>query len=114
MSKVNVKNGSPFSSEHLCRNCWNGQVTTGYRESDVWVICTNSSPARMVPFPVEECTDFWDRNRPNWDQMEDLAISFSETRTRPIRGFAGTGFSQLPAAAGGDDEGKQDEAAITR
>lgn len=112
MSKVNVKNGWLFGKENLCRSCRNGQVTTGYRESDIWVICTNSSPARMVPFPVKECTDFWDRNRPNWDQMEDLAISFSEVRTRPIRGFAGAGFAQFPVADDGEDE--EDEAAITR
>jgi hypothetical protein len=113
MSKVNVKNGSLFGKENLCRSCRNGQITTGYRDSDVWVICTNSSPARMVPFPVEECTDFWDRNRPNWDQMEDLAISFSEVRTRPIRGFGGQDSARLPVVAD-DSEDTEDEAAITR
>ena len=35
---------------HLCRNCSNGQFTVGYRESEVLVICTNSSPAlRVLP-----------------------------------------------------------------
>ena len=108
MGKQNVKDSTPVGNEHLCRNCRNGQFTSGYRDSDVLVVCTNSNPARMVPFPVRECTDFWDRNRPSWDQMEDLAISFSEVRTRPIRGFAGTGAAQAPAIE--DDE--EDEAAI--
>ena len=45
MSKLKVKNGTPVGDAHLCRNCSNGQFTVGYRESEVLVICTNSSPA---------------------------------------------------------------------
>ena len=96
MGKLNVKNGTPMGNEHLCKNCTNGQFTTGYRESDVLVICTNSSPARIVPFVVHECTEYWDRRRPDWDQMEKLALSFSDgNRRKPTPGFSGSGFARV-------------------
>ena len=110
MSKQNVKNGTPVGNAHLCRNCSNGQFTVGYRETDILVVCTNSNPARAVSFPVRECTDFSDRNRPSWDQMEELAISFSEIRTKPVRGFAGFGAARVPAV----DDDEEDEAALAR
>jgi hypothetical protein len=115
MGKVNVKNGTPVGNAHLCRSCSNGQFTTGYRETDVLVICTNSSPARLVPFPVHECTDYWDRNRPGYDEMRKLAIDFSEGRRKPVRGFNTAGFA---AVAKEDDDNcedeQEDEAALAR
>ena len=114
MAKQNVKNGTPAGNAHLCRNCTNGQFTTGYRESDVLVICTNSSPARLVPFPVHECTEFWDRNRPNYDEMTRLALNFSEGRRKPVRGFSQAGFLPNPQSAAtnnGDGDEQEDEAA---
>ena len=97
MSKLNVKNGTPVGNVPLCRSCSNGQFTTGYRESDVLVICTNSAPARLVPFPVCECTGYWDRNRPDYDEMTKLALSFNEGRRKPVRGFGQVGFVAVPA-----------------
>jgi len=112
MSKVNVKNGTPVGNAHLCRSCSNGQFTVGYRETDVLVVCTNSSPARSIPFPVYECTEYWDRNRPSWDDMKKLALDFSESRRKPIDGFRNSGFTQVPVIA--EDDENEDEAAITR
>jgi hypothetical protein len=99
---------------HLCRNCSNGQFTVGYRESDVLVVCTNSSPAVRVPFPVYECTGFWDRNRPDYDEMTKLALNFNEPKRKPIEGFRNNGFARIPAAAVGDPEDAEDEAALNR
>ena len=96
MSKLNVMNGTPMGNEHLCKNCTNGQFTTGYRQSDVLVICTNAEPARMIPFIVHQCTDFWDRRKPDWEQMEKLAMSFSEgERRKSTPGFSGSGFARV-------------------
>jgi hypothetical protein len=114
MGKVNVKNGTPVGNAHLCRSCLHGQFTTGYRETDVLVICTNSSPARLVPFPVYECTDYWDRNRPDYEEMQKLALDFSDGRRKPVRGFSAAGFA---AVANEDDDGEdeqEDEAALAR
>jgi hypothetical protein len=96
MGNLNVKNGTPIGNEHLCKGCSNGQFITGYRESEVLVICTNSTPSRVVPFVVHECTDFWDRRKPDWEQMEKLALSFSEgARRKPTPGFRGSGFARV-------------------
>jgi hypothetical protein len=110
MGKLNVKNGTPVAGQHLCRSCSNGQYTTGYRESDVLVICTNSSPARVVPFPVYECTEFWDRNRPEYEEMTKLALDFSKGHnTTP--GFRDHGFRRVPVVVEDDEDDDQDEAA---
>ena len=104
MGKLNVKNGTPAGGEHLCRGCSNGQYTVGYRESDVLVICTNSNPARPVPFPVYECTEYHDRNRPGWNEMQKLALSFGGGHRKPVSGFRGHGFARVPVIAEDDAE----------
>jgi hypothetical protein len=96
MGKLNVKNGTPVGSMHLCKGCTHGKFTTGYRESDVLVICTNSHPAHMIPFVVHECTEYWDRRRPDWEEMDKLALDFSEgARRKPTPGFRGSGFARV-------------------
>ena len=115
MAKLNVKSGAPVGSDHLCRRCYHGQFTTGYRETDVLVICTNSSPARLIPFPVCECTKFWDRNRPDWESMQRLALDFSESRRKSTPGFRGNGFARVsvPVIDKNEDD-DEDEAAFAR
>jgi hypothetical protein len=88
MEKMNVKNGTPVGSEHLCKRCSWGQFMTGYRDSDVLVICTNATPNFTVPFPVQLCSEFSDRNRPTVDQMNRLAIRANQVRhSARTRGF---------------------------
>ena len=112
MSKLNVKNGTPVGNTHLCRNCSSGQFTTGFRESEVMVICTNSNPARVVPFVVHDCTEFQDRNRPDWEQMEKLAISLeAEVKRKPTPGFRGSGFATVPAIVEDENEDELEEVA---
>lgn len=110
MSKLKFKNGTPVGNEHLCRSCSHGQYMSGYRESEVLVICGNLTPAMVVPLPVHECTDYWDRNRPSWDAMEKLAIDFSEGHRKPTPGFRTNGFSVRPTVVQDDDDAA-DEAA---
>jgi hypothetical protein len=112
MVKLNVKNGTPVTGPHICRNCNWGQYTTGYRESDLLVICTNTSPARAVPFVVRECTEYEDRNRPDWEQMEKLAISLApEVNRKPTPGFCGNGFARVPVVVDDEDEDELEEVA---
>jgi hypothetical protein len=101
MAKLKLKNGTPVGNEHLCRSCVHGQFTVGYRETDVLVVCTNSSPARQIPFPVYECTEYWDRHRPSWEDMSKLALDFSEGHRKPVQGFRGN--VSEPADASPDD-----------
>jgi hypothetical protein len=115
MGKLHVKNGTPVGSTHLCKSCNWGQFITGYRDSDLLVICTNTNPNMVVPFTVYECSEFCDMNRPDWEQMEKLAINI-----QPVRVSAKTaGFSTIrplcPARkTGGDEDEDTDEAARVR
>jgi hypothetical protein len=87
MGKLNVKNGTPVGNSHLCRNCSWGQCITGYRESDLLVICNNTSPNIMVPFTVYDCTGFNDKHKPTYEQMKKLAVDFQPLRISKIAGF---------------------------
>jgi len=87
MSKFNEKNGMPAGNDHLCRTCSHGQFTTGYRETDVMVICATAEPSRLVPFPVHECTAYWDRHRPSMQMMQKYALNLVQERKKPVQGF---------------------------
>jgi hypothetical protein len=115
MSKLKIKNGTPVGNEHLCRSCSHGQFMTGYRDSEVLVICGNLTPAMVVPFPVHECTDYWDRNRPDWADMKKFALNLSPEGRKPTPGFRHSGFSVLPVSAPDVEEDDEDgEAARLR
>src|SRR5580700_1114400 len=106
MSKLKIKNGTPVTGPNLCGSCTWGQVMTGYRESDSLSICTNTNPNMVVPFAILECTRFDDKHRPDWRQMEKLAIEI-----QPVRVSAKTnGFSIAPAVrAPGNTDPDNDE-----
>jgi hypothetical protein len=119
MGKLHVKDGTPVGNEHLCKGCSHGQFMTGYRESDVVVICGNLYPAFRLPFVVHECSDFEDRFRPDWEQMEKLAIQIQPVRvSKKTRGFELADVLKPekpeyePAAAEKDDEEFEDVDAV--
>ena len=108
MVNVKVINGTPVTGPHLCRTCTWGQYVTGYRESDLVVICRNTEPNRVIPFSVRECTGYCDRDRPDWEQMEKLAINLTTAINRkPTPGFRGAGFANVPVSD--EDEEHEDE-----
>jgi hypothetical protein len=113
MGKLNVMNGTPVGNAHLCRSCNWGQFTTGYRESDLLAICTNTSPNVVLPFTVYECTEYSDKHKPNWEQMEKLAIEVQPTRISTKTAGFSTVEKVLPVRRIDDDE-DEDEAASTR
>jgi hypothetical protein len=111
MGKLHVKNGTPVGSTHLCRTCTWGQFMTGYRESDLLAICTNTSPNIVVPFTVYECSGYSDKQRPDWEQMQKLAIDI-----QPVRISSKTaGFTTIqtlrPVKKTGDEDEDADEVA---
>jgi len=92
MGKLNVKNGTPAGGTHLCRSCSWGQFIVGYRESDMLAICTNTSPNVVLPFTVYECSSYADKHKPDWEQMEKLAIDIQPVRvSTKTRGFCAAG-----------------------
>ena len=113
MGKLNVKNGTPVGNAHLCKHCNWGQFMTGYRESDVLAICTNARPNIVVPFTMHECSEFSDKHKPNWEQMEKLAIDIQPVRiSTRTAGFSADGPVRTIRVAG--EEADEDEAALGR
>ena len=114
MGNVIVKNGTPVGNQHLCKSCTWCQYTTGFRESDMLVICTNTNPNVKVTFVVHQCSEYLDRNRPDWDQMEELAIEVRPARV--LRATPGFSVSEVirtvkPVDVEDEDEDSKDEEA---
>jgi hypothetical protein len=68
----------------------------------------------VIPFTVLECTSYIDKFRPDWDQMQKLAIDI-----QPVRISSRTaGFSALTDARGtqttDNDDDLEDEAASSQ
>ena len=74
MSTTYVKGGTPIGSASLCKTCSYAQIMTGYRESEQLILCTDVHPNIVVPFTMYDCTGYYDKNRPSYDQMQKLAI----------------------------------------
>lgn len=47
-------------------------------------MCTYVDPNIVLPFTVYTCSGFYDRNRPTWKQMEDLAIDVTPAPLKPV------------------------------
>ena len=99
MGKINIKGGTPVGTASLCRTCSWAHIINGYRESEMVVVCTDISPNIAVTFTVRECTGYNDKNRPNWDQMEKLAID-----VLPAHSGKPTGFGAIKSKYTEDEE----------
>jgi len=84
MGKVYIKNGTPVGAESLCKTCANALVFTGYRESEQTTMCTYVHPNIVLPFTVNTCTGYYDKNRPSYKQMQDLAIDVTPAPLKPV------------------------------
>jgi hypothetical protein len=102
MGKSFIKDGTPSGSASLCRTCSSALVIRGYRESDLVTICDEVHPNIVVPFIVYECSGYYDKNRPSWKQMEDLAITVTPAPLKPV-GFK-TGMFPLVKVTVGPTE----------
>ncbi len=82
-----MKGGTPFGWVSLCGSCTWAHIVTGYRESEMVVICTDVSPNIAVPFKVRGCTSYLGRDRPSWEEMKDLAIDVLPASSAKKVGF---------------------------
>lgn len=87
MGRINVRNGTPVGGRSMCETCVNAHILNGYRETEVLVYCNYLMDPILVPFKVRECTNHADKNRPTWEQMEDLALPIREGTTAKTAGF---------------------------
>ncbi len=94
MGKTYVKGGTPVGTASLCKTCSYAHIMTGYRESESLTICNEVHPNIVVPFVIYECSGYYDKNRPNWEQMQKLAIDVVTTPMKPVGFKAGSGFTQ--------------------
>jgi hypothetical protein len=51
------------------------------------VYCNFTNPVIRVSFKVRDCSNYQDRNRPDWDQMEKLAIDVQVSSSMKAAGF---------------------------
>jgi len=110
MGKAFVKGGTPVGSESLCKTCSYAHIMTGYRESELVTICNEVHPNIVVPFLIYECTGYYDKQKPTWEQMKKFAIDISPGPSKPVGFKAGVGFVDtrklVPAE---DDEDEMDD-----
>jgi len=91
MGKPYIKGGTPIGSESLCKTCCYAHIMTGYRESERITMCNEVNPNIVVPFLIYECTSYYDKNRPSWQQMQKLAIRVATGPLKPVGFKVGTG-----------------------
>ncbi|HEY4960668.1 MAG TPA: hypothetical protein VFC15_14805 [Candidatus Limnocylindrales bacterium] len=84
---VYVKNGTPVGSQSQCAKCEHAHIMRGFRESEELTYCNSPTDLVLVPFKVRECSNYSDKTRPTWDQMQDLAIEIRATPTLKPAGF---------------------------
>lgn len=104
MGKIAMKGSTPVGSAPLCRSCSHAHILSGYRESEMVVVCQATYPDIPVPFIVRECSGYNDRAKPDWEQMKKLAIHV----TRPVRSSRKVGFDS-PAVTLACVQGSSDD-----
>jgi hypothetical protein len=57
-------------------------------------MCTYVDPSIALPFTVYTCSGFYDRNRPTWQQMGELAIDVTPAPFKPVGFKLGVGFHE--------------------
>lgn len=88
MGNIRVKNGTPIGNESLCETCTHALIVRGYRETEEIALCTYSFDQLIrLPFKVYKCTGYADKNRPTWEQMEEMAIEVKPSPTMKHAGF---------------------------
>jgi hypothetical protein len=87
MGKINMKGGTPNTWASLCTTCSWAHIVSGFRESELLVICNEVNPNLLVPFKVREGTGYLDRNRPSYDAMQKLAIDVEPCNSLKPVGF---------------------------
>jgi hypothetical protein len=106
MGRPFVKGGTPVGSISLCGTCTSAHIMRGYRESELITICNDVNPNIVVPFTIYECSGYYDKNRPDWNQMQKLAIDVPPAPLKPVGFKTGTGFREAACKkvkAGGVD-----------
>lgn len=85
MGNVYVRNGTPIGTVSLCSTCRNAHIVEGYRESEAIVLCTYTFDRPLsISFKVKSCSNYTDRTRPSYFEMQKLAIPVSTGTLKPV------------------------------
>ena len=63
MFKIFIRGGIAHGRTSLCATCASAHIVTGYRESEMVVICTEANPHVPIHFEVKDCTEYSARNQ---------------------------------------------------
>jgi hypothetical protein len=80
---------------------------TGYRESEMVIMCHRPDPNITVPFTIYECSGYYDKNRPSWQEMQKFALHITNTKPKGFKtgvGFAEAATVKLVPGTGEDSE----------
>jgi hypothetical protein len=89
---ITVRNGTATGKESLCRTCRYASILLGYSESEVEIRCGYFSELpRLVPFPVNRCSDYLSKLVPTLYELEKIAfiIDVKDVKATSRVGFAG-------------------------
>lgn len=84
---IYVKNGTPLNGPSLCESCSRSFIARGYSETELVVVCKALWPERRMRFPVRACTEYIERNKPTFKEMEDIALVLDRVALKRDAGF---------------------------
>ena len=87
---VTVRNGTAVGQESLCRTCRHAHIQLGYSESEEEIRCGYfCEQPRLVPFAVNQCSDYLSKLVPTLYEMEKMAFVLDVKKGNPRAGFGG-------------------------
>ena len=87
MNYRKVYGGTPVGEESRCDTCSRSRVIKGYSESERIVICDRFWKPLFVPFKVAECSEYFDKRLPDFEDLEEIALDVTKERVRKVSGF---------------------------
>jgi len=81
----------------------------GYRESELVTMCRWPDPNITVPFTVYECSGYYDKNRPSWNDMQKFALHIRKEKSLGFKTSAGFQTAVTVRVAEDGDEMEDDD-----
>jgi hypothetical protein len=115
MVTIKIKDGTPEGGQPLCKTCRWAHIVKGFSVSQEQIRCKSLRNHPLVPFAVNDCSSYDDKQLPSrWD-MEQIAWVLLTKKTGRTIGFVtakqfrqieGDDAQIIPAAADSTDATK--------
>jgi hypothetical protein len=87
---ITVHSGTAVGKKSLCRTCRHAHIQLGYSESEEEIRCGYFyEKPRLVPFVVNQCSDYLSKLVPTLQEMENMAFVLDVKKGNPSAGFGG-------------------------